>query len=423
LWIPMDPLTCTALLVAREERNIMLRVLMVMLVVVAPSLVTAQPDASHPVGRAAAIPARDSPTTGPSAPEVPVLPQSLGPVPEKAGVQKPTEPKTAASRPLKAVIARWLDLQTATLNLRYRYVDTSAGVVTTNQLQHREALRGRVKFDAGGQYALNFGLFTGVRFSSGWDNTGWGINDAQKNIAFKALFASAQPWKGVEGQLGGLYIIKGESTELTTYDEDGYITGERITIRRPDVLFLDEVSVTSAYFVGGTGPANIPISKRLPHIDEQNYQQYLLDKKIGKRVAASLDYTRESGRTTWRQAINLKMPEAKALDSAIVEVYQRTHVNPDRGFAVTLEKAITRKLTVNGGYASIDPRYGPLNADRFNIGNRAFVMTTYNFSPQLLASFFITTAVGENGVLPQRTLSNTVVTYNLLPILRQTGMF
>src|SRR5689334_4906755 len=78
------------------------------------------------------------------------------------------------------ILKRWLEVQAANLNLRYRFVDNSNGITTTSQLQHREALRGRVKADAKGNYALNFGLFTGVRFTSGWDNTPWGIADAQK---------------------------------------------------------------------------------------------------------------------------------------------------------------------------------------------------------------------------------------------------
>ena len=118
-------------------------------------------------------------------------------------------------------IARWFELQNATLNLRYRFIDTTAGRITTNQLQHRETIRGRVKFDRSAKYTWNFGVFTGTRFSSGWDNTGWGIADAQRNFAFKASYFSAIPVPGVEAQYGGLYILKGESSELTTYDDDG----------------------------------------------------------------------------------------------------------------------------------------------------------------------------------------------------------
>src|SRR5262249_46088346 len=162
---------------------------------------------------------------------------------------------------------------------------------------------------------LNFGLFTGVRFTSGWDNTAWGIGDSQRNLAFKALYADAQPFRGVDVQVGGLYIARGESTELTTYDEDGYITGERVSIRRPKQFFFDEISVTSAYFVGGTTDVNVPISERLPRFDDQNYQHYLVDKRIGRRAAVSTDFTLESHRRTWREAIRINLSEVRVVDS------------------------------------------------------------------------------------------------------------
>jgi hypothetical protein len=195
----------------------------------------------------------------------------------------PTAP-AAPQKPAKAQIARWLDLQNATLNARFRFIDTSTGAVTTKQLQHRETLRGRLKADAAGHYALNFGLFTGARFTSGWDNTPWGISDTQKNFAFKQLFFAAQPVTGLEGQVGSLYIIKGEQTEITSYDDDGYVMGERFSVRRPKDVFFDEISFTNAYLTSDV--TRINASKRFAHIDEPNYRQFLLDKKIGKRVAS-----------------------------------------------------------------------------------------------------------------------------------------
>ena len=80
-------------------------------------------------------------------------------------------------------------------------------------------------------------------------------------------------------------------------------------------------------------------------------------------------------------------------------------------------------MSVNWGYASIDPQYGVLNADRFQIGNRAFAMVIYNISPEFLASVFITRAIGNDVPLPQRTLSNIVFTYNALSALKRTGLF
>jgi hypothetical protein len=342
---------------------------------------------------------------------------------EDPGRSVAQDPGTPSSDTAKNLIHRWFNLQLATLNLRYRFVDNSAGITTTNQLQHREALRWRLKFDKAGRYALNFGHFTGVRFTSGWDNTGWGINGAQRKFASKALYFAGQPAEGIEAQVGGLYIVKGESTEFTTYDDDGYIMGERISIRRPKQLFFNEISFTSAYLVGGTDAANIPVSKRFRHFSDQNYQHYLLDKKFGKRAGLSVDYTLERGRRTWRQAVNIKIPETRFLDSITFENYERQNRTAAYGFAITAEKALTKHLSLNSGYARIDPQYGPLNADRFNIGRRVFVMATYVFSPEFTASFFITRAVGSNGPLPQRTLSNTVFTYNVVPSLKRTGVF
>jgi hypothetical protein len=344
--------------------------------------------------------------------------------PEEPDQTSPRTAQTASPEaPLRGTLTRWLEVQNATLNIRYRFVNNSAGVTTTNQIQHRETLRVRLKFDARARYAINFGLFTGVRFTSGWDNTGLGLGDPQKNLAFKALYFAAQPIAGLEAQIGGLYIVKGESTEFTTYDEDGYIMGERVTVRRQDRLFFNEISVTSAYLVGGTGPENISVTRRFAHIDEPNYQHYLIGKKFGTRVGVSADYTAETGRKTWRQAVNLKVRELRVVDSLLFEHYRRTNAEPAYGFALTLEKTLNRRLNVNGGYARIDPKYGQLNADRFNIGNRAFAMATYVFGPEFTASFFITTAVGRNGPLPQRTLSNTVFTFNAVPALKRTGLF
>jgi hypothetical protein len=322
------------------------------------------------------------------------------------------EAQTPAPKPTTPPpqLARWVDLQNATLNLRYRVIDNSADVVTTNQLQHRESLRVRLKGDRAGRYALNFGLFTGARFTSGWDNTPAGISDPQKNLAFKQLFFAAQPIAGLEAQAGGLYIIRGESTEITTYDEDGYIMGERISLRRPKDLYFDEISFTNAYL--NPDPALIGVSHRWRYIDEPNYRHFLVDKKFGRRAGVSTDFTTDRGVRTWRY-----------VDTVIFENYERVHPDKEYGFAVSLEKAVTRKLSFNGGYASIDPKYGVLNSDRFSFGNRVFLTTTYLLSPQFTASYYITTAVGHNATLPLRTMSNLVFGYNALPDLRRTGLF
>ncbi len=317
-------------------------------------------------------------------------------------------------------MSRWFDLQMATLNLRYRYADNSLGIVTSNQLQHREVFKGRLKFDGDGKYSLNAGVFSGRTFIGTWNNTGWGTGDGQTNLALKQLYLSAAPIAGLELQYGGIYIIRGQSTEISSYDDDGYIMGERVTIKRPDKLFFDEVSVTYA-FLGDTNTPNI--NKRYYRLKQSNYHQFLLEKKIGGRATVSADYTFESGRETMREAVRVDVHESRVLDSARFENYQRAGETAAYGFALHGEKAVTKRLTIVGGYAQIDPRYGNLNADRFLTGKRLFVVTNLQITSELTFSAYATRAVANSVPVSQLTRVDLIISYNLLRRLQRTGWF
>ena len=260
-----------------------------------------------------------------------------------AGSDAHRRPKPAAP------LARWIDLQNATLNTRYRFIDTSEGVITTNQLQHRETLRARLKFDAPGRYAAECRACSRDRDSPAAGTTpasGWATGKARSGCG--ALYFAAQPIAGVEGQYGSMYIIKGESTEITTYDDDGYVIGERVSVRRPRQLFFDEMSATVGYFT--SDPAEIGVSKRIKYLDDRpNYGHFLVDKKAGTRAGVSVDFTSVGGARTWRAAANVNTRELRAVDSILFENYKRTNRNPAYGFAVTANKALTRKVSAQLG--------------------------------------------------------------------------
>ena len=77
-------------------------------------------------------------------------------------------------------------------------------------------------------------------------------------------------------------------------------------------------------------PSEIPISKRTKYLnDTPNYRHFLIDKKFGKRAGISTDFTTAAGAHTWRQAINLKTPELRVVDTVIFENYERTNHNAD----------------------------------------------------------------------------------------------
>jgi hypothetical protein len=326
-----------------------------------------------------------------------------------------TVPKDKGQAP--SPIFRWLELQAANLVMRYRYSDTDTGVVTSNQLQHQESFRGRLKFDAKGRFALNAGLDSGATFISGYNNTGWGMGNSSAMLYLKQLYLSAAPVKGLELQFGGLGILRGEVTEITSYDNDGYIAGERLTLKRPRELFFDEISVTYAYLGDIISPG---INKRFHRLDQSNYHQFLVSKKLGDRAAVSFDYSFQSGVETLRQGLHVATKELHIIDMVRFENYERVDYRPDYGYAVYAEKVLHKKVTVGGGIADIDPNYNGLNADKFSRGRRLFGEATYTLLPELNISAFFTRAVGNDYALLNRTRFNLVLRYNLFRSLQRS---
>ena len=136
-------------------------------------------------------------------------------------------------------------------------------------------------------------------------------------------------------QAGSLYINRGQSTEATTYDNDGYVMGERTSLKRGDLIGLDEVSVTTGYL----GDLNTPsVFSRTGRMLDQNYLQVLVMRTVGSRLAVSADYSRVAGRATWRQALALR--GLGPLDAIRLELYQRAQHGPSSGIAVTADRRV-----------------------------------------------------------------------------------
>lgn len=320
----------------------------------------------------------------------------------------------------KGKLSRWFELQSATISTRYRASDNSASVVTANQLQHEQGFKGRFKLTPSGNYSINAGLFSGTKFGSAWNNTGVGTGHSGTNMYLRQLFFAAQPVSGVELQYGGLYLERGESTEITSYDNDGYVMGQRVSVKRPKNFFLDEITVTYGH-LGDTSKPDI--RKRFHRLNESNYHQFLVRKKVGYRAVLSADYTFHAGVETLRQAVKFKTEELRVLDSVRFENYQRLDVKPDYGFAVTGEKALHKRLLLSGGFAQVDPHAGSLNADSFSKGKRLFVMSKFKVRPDVTISTVLNRAVANEAAVPVRTYFYVAFQYDLLKALKKTGLF
>jgi hypothetical protein len=354
------------------------------------------------------------------APETPLALRSPAPVNAAPEGQAVIVPSSQKPTPLLSPLSRWIDLQTGLLRARFKYLETSTGTVTNDQVQHSEQIKGRVKLDTSGTYAVNFGLSTGDTFVRSWNNTSIGTpNGYTSNLFVKQLFGSAIPAKGLEIQAGGLGIVRGENSEITSYDYDGYIEGERVTINRPSAFHVDELSMTIGYL----GDAKtVSLWPRMYRLGEFNYYQVLAAKRFGSRLASSADVTTVAGATTVRNAFTVNTPELLKLhgpSSVRFEQYARFN-DPAYGFLISAERTVAGRFALSGGLADIDKNYGGLNADRFDVGRRWFTTDTISLGHELALQFFYQHSVNNAYALRNRQTFETVLIYNLLKDLRRS---
>jgi hypothetical protein len=307
-------------------------------------------------------------------------------------------------------IHRWLDIDTLSIATRYRFINARNGATLSNQQQFQFIARGRFKFDRKGKYSVYAGLATGNNITSGWNNTGLGTGDPVTNIFPKLLYLDAKPVKPIEIQFGGLGINGGENTEITAYDNDTYLTGERIVFRAPKKIYFDEVSLSNGYFGDITHPS---VFRRFKHLNKSNYHQFLVRKQVTKRIGFSADYTFEAGIDTLRQAVKVKVPELRFTDTLLFENYQRLDPNPGYGFGITGEKKINSKLSLTGGFAKIS--HVMFNSDRFPRGERLYLAAFYKPIPEFTIAPVIIQSVGPlaTSVTP-RTRFEVIMSYNIL---------
>jgi hypothetical protein len=313
----------------------------------------------------------------------------------------------------------FVELQTAKISTRYNFVANDRGVTMRNHQQHKETFNIRFLFDGEGKYSLNTMAGSGASFTSSWDNLGIG-SDASSHLNFRELFLSLKPWSGLDLQYGGISPLRGAATEITTYDNDAFILGSRISLKKPKELFFDEITGTLAYL----GDLNEPdVFHRFDRFDQANYHQILVSKKIGKRATISGDYTSQWGIATLRQAVQVTIPELRLVDFIRFENYQRIEGDKAFGFAIEGDRKISRRVTLGGGFADIDEFYGGLNADRFGRGKRLFAHAKFNLIHSLSAEAFIQQAVGNDFWISNDVRLDLVLTYDLLPAFRQLGLF
>jgi hypothetical protein len=328
-----------------------------------------------------------------------------------------TAPPAASPPPIR----RWFEIQTLTASFRYRFVESSGEEVTANQLQYREIFRARVNFDRARRYTMTFGGGSGNSFISAWNATGAGTGEFNFHDHYmKQLFGSAQPIDGLELQYGGMYVTRGETTEYTSYDEDGYLVGERVSVRRPKQLYLDEFTVTRAQI----GPYTVPsLHDRWDGLTHPDYWQVLGTKRFNEFVAGSADFSTQAGADTVRAAVALRFKPAAPISALRYEQYYRLNAHPAGGFAVSVERPITKTVRVQGGFVTVDQYYNGWNSDRIQRGTRVYALTTIPIVGALSAQLFVTQAFHADYPVALHTRFDAIAIYDVGAALRQARIF
>lgn len=343
---------------------------------------------------------------------------------------------------------RWLDIETLSYSGRYRNTVNVDGRRLFEFGQQRYIADGRIKVDPAGRYFVAFHVASGRYFNWSYaDLIGGQYKDSvvaarnYKTAAEKAalnyalpldpngatykagipsrggyftprqLYFSATPVNQLTVEFGSLHIEHGQNTEITSFDDDGYISGERVRLHDPKHLYFDQIATTSAYLGSPLTPDFIA---RGADLKRANYSQYLVEKKLPKHIVTSVDYTLLNHTHTFREGAAIKIPNDRIIDAARVELYQRTNdvdlagktFTAGSGFAVSAHHTFLKKAGFEGGYATVDERYAiysgsiylatvgfAWNADAFETGKRGFAKLDYKLGEGVSLFGFYTHSV------------------------------
>ena len=202
---------------------------------------------------------------------------------------------------------------------------------------YRTQLRARFKFDDGGRYYVHGNMTSGTSFVSSWNNTGIGTGDPVGTVRVRHFFGGLSLVKGDRSPDRQRVRGSGEAPRFTTYDEDGYLVGERVQIMRPEDIWFDQVSLTSARLGDFSQPNAFG---RFDGFDDPNYYQGLLQKRLTKQITWSTDFTAADGERTMRAGVAW----TPSFGTFRLEGYERWREQPAGGLSLSGERQLARNF-------------------------------------------------------------------------------
>lgn len=313
--------------------------------------------------------------------------------------------------PLAGQTTPRLELQSLTLGLRYRMLENHLGSSSHHWSDHHQGLKLRLRLDRTARVSLTAVAFNGDSFQGSWNLRGVRDGQSSNRVFLKQLHVTGKPREGVEFQYGGLPIVRGESSEITSYDNDGYLMGQRLAVSPQRVV--DELTITAGYLGDFRDPS---VTRRLHRLSEVNYGQLLVKKKLTDRLTATADFTEEEGERTLRQGVSIR--PSRGIDLIRLEAYERVSGDRGAGGAITVEKPFGR-TRLAASFASVDDQYRPVNGDRYGRGRRFSLTSTTALTDALSLQIFVTRALDDDLVMGNHTRLDVHVRYELAGLLRK----
>lgn len=333
-----------------------------------------------------------------------------------AGAQ-PTRAVQASGERATHAPAPWLDAETFTLAARYNHIEDGRDRTLQDRLQTQVQVRARFNLEPRGRYGVHIGLATGNNFRSGWNPTGIGTGQGTARLYLKHLFAAAEPWNGIELQYGSVYPARGESTEVTTFDSDAYLTAGRVSVRRPRETFFDDISVSVGY-VGYLDRAFV--FDRTGALSRQNYWQVLASKEVLPGLTLSTDYSAIGDDGMLRQGATWRV-DRPLVDSVRGEYGVRLRGGSHQtAFAFSGEKQVAN-VRMQVGYANVDPVFGVLNGDPYGAGDRVFTDGSIPLPADLTATWFVQKEISPSATSRNDFRLDLVLKWSVLDTLKRVG--
>lgn len=303
------------------------------------------------------------------------------------------------------------ELQSVTFGLRYRMLENHLGSHVQNWSDHHQGLKLRLRMDRAARYSLTAVAFNGDSFQGSWNLRGLREGQSSNRMFLKQLYVTGKPRNGIEFQYGGLPIVRGESSEITSYDNDGYLMGQRLTLSPKRVV--DELTVTAGYLGDFRSPS---VTRRMHRLSEINYGQVLVKKKLTDRLTSTADFTDDDGERTLRQGVTIR--PSRWVDLIRLEAYERVSGERGAGGAITVEKPFG-PTRLAASFASVDDHYRPVNGDRYGRGRRFSVTSTTTLTDDVSLQFFVTRALDDDLAPGNQTRVDVHIRYELAGLLRQ----